>query len=158
MSDRLPLTFLALALCVAILLWLVPLRSELAFWRPPFVLLLVTYWLFRQPQYFGVFFAWLVGLIIDVLFGQILGQHALAMSVAASLVISQQHRGHHFSMVYQSIFVAGVVLVYQVVLFSVRSLVEDIVMIRPLFYPVLSSALLWPVLFLVCQKLHGKRL
>lgn len=158
MSDRLPLTLLVLALCAAMLMWLVPLRSELAFWRPPFVLLLVTYWLFRQPQYFGVFFAWLVGLTIDVLFGQILGQHALAMSIAASLVLSQQHRGSHFRMFHQSIFVAVVVLVYEVVLLSVRSLVEDIDMVRPLFYPVLSSALLWPVLFLACQKLHSRRL
>ncbi len=154
MSDRLPVTLLVLALCVAMLAWLVPLRSELAFWRPPFVLLLVTYWLLRHPQYVGVLFAWLVGLSIDVLFGQIIGQHALAMSVAASLVLSQQHRGHHFRMFYQSIFVAVVVLVYEVVLLSVRSLVEDIDMVRALFYPVLSSALLWPVLVLTCQKLY----
>jgi rod shape-determining protein MreD len=156
-SDRLPFPALALGLCLALLLWVIPLRSELAFWRPPFVLLLMTYWLFRQPQYYGVVFAWLVGLGIDLLFGEILGQYALAMSVAAYLVVSQQHRTHHFKMLYQCIFVAVVVLAYQVVLLSVRLLIEDIDTVLPLFYSVLSSALLWPVLFTMLQQLHREQ-
>ena len=157
MSDRLPFPALALGLCLALLMWIVPMRSELAFWRPPFVLLLVTYWLFRQPQYYGVIFAWLVGLAVDLLFGEILGQHALAMSVSAYLVMSQQRRMHHFKMLYQCVLVAVVVLAYELVLLSVRLLVEDIDTILPLFYSVLSSALLWPILFAMLQKLHGEQ-
>ena len=157
MSDRLPFPALALGLCLALLLWVVPLRSELAFWRPPFVLLLVTYWLFRQPQNYGVVFAWLVGLSVDLLFGEILGQHALAMSVAAYLVLGQKHSTHHFKMLYQSVFVAVVVLVYEVVLLSVRLLVEDINAVLPVFYSVLSSALVWPLLYTILQKLHREQ-
>ncbi len=158
MSDRLPLSVLVLGLCIAILLWLAPLRGDLAFWRPPFVLLLVIYWLFRQPHYLGVVFAWVVGLTIDLLFGDVLGQHALAMSVAAALVISQQHRIHHFRIPYQSLFVAVVVLVYQMVVLSARLLVDDVDGIGRLFYPVLSSALLWPLWFIVLQRLHFREL
>ncbi|PCH51974.1 MAG: rod shape-determining protein MreD [Cellvibrionales bacterium] len=157
MSDRLPFSAIAIGLCLALLMWIMPLRSELAFWRPPFVLLLVTYWLFRQPHYYGVVFAWLVGLAVDLLFGEILGQHALAMSVAAYLVMSQQHRTHHFRILYQSVFVAVVVLAYEVVLLSVRLAVEDIDAVLPVFYSVLSSALVWPLLYTILQKLHREQ-
>ena len=157
MGDRLPFTAIAIGLCLALLMWILPLRSELAFWRPPFVLLLVTYWLFRQPQDYGVVFAWLVGLAVDLLFGEILGQHALAMSVAAYLVMSQQHRTHHFRILYQSVFVAVVVLAYEVVLLSVRLAVEDIDAVLPVFYSVLSSALVWPLLYTILQKLHREQ-
>ena len=156
-TKGLSLTVLVLGLCLALMMWLVPLRSGLVFWRPPFVLLLVIYWLFRQPQHFDVAFAWLVGLAIDFLFGQILGQHALAMSVAAYLMVSQQHRVHHFKIVHQCMLVAVVVFAYELVLLSVRLLVEDIDVVMPLFYPVLSSALLWPLLFITLQKLHGEQ-
>ncbi len=156
-NNRLSMTVVVLGLCAAISIWLIPLRSELAFWRPPFVLLLVIYWLFRQPQHYGLVFAWLVGLGIDFMFGEILGQHALAMSVAAYLVISQQQRTHYFKMLSQCGFVAIVVLAYEVVLLSSKLLIEDVDTLLPSFYSVLTSALLWPALFLLLQKTHREQ-
>lgn len=155
-TNHLPWPGLLIGLCLAALMWIVPVRSELAFWRPPFVLLLVIYWLLREPQRLGIIFAWLAGLMIDFLFGEILGQHALAMSVAAYLVITQQHRVRHFKIFHQCLIVAVVVLAYNVVLLSVKLLVEDIDIVLPLFYSVLSSALLWPILFATLQKIHGQ--
>ena len=156
-NDRLPLTMLTLGLVVAMLIWLTPVRSGLAFWRPPFVLLFVIYWLFHQPQFFGTAFAWLVGFAIDILFGTILGQHALAMSVAAYLVISQQHRTHHFRILFQAVFVAVIVLAYELILLSVRLLVDDVEVARPLIFPALSSALLWPLLCATLEQFHRAR-
>ena len=147
---------LLIGLVLALFLWLIPLRSELAFWRPPFVLLVVTYWLVHEPQYYGVFFAWMVGLFIDFLFGQTLGQCALAMSVAAYLVVALQRRAYHLQLFHQCLFVAFVVAAYELVLLSSRSLVDDVDQILPLFYPVLSSALVWPIVVLGLQKARGK--
>ena len=149
-----PYTLLVLGFFVAISMWLVPLRSDLTFWRPSFVLLLVVFWLFRKPEHLGLMFAWCVGLIIDLLFGEVLGQHALAMSVAAYLVVGQQQRRHHFKLLYQCGFVAIVVLAYELVLLTVRLMMEDVDNILPSFYTALSSAMLWPVLFIVLQKIY----
>lgn len=156
-SDRLPAHVLLICLVLALAASVVPLHGDLRFWRPPFVLLLVIYWLFREPQRFGLVFAWLVGLLIDLLFGQIVGQHALAMSVAAYLVIIQQQRLHHFKVHHQCLFVVLVVLVYQLVLLSARLLVDDISTFTPLFYSAVTSALLWPFLFFGLEALHGER-
>tara|TARA_R110000787_G_scaffold111444_3_gene220364 strand:- start:15 stop:494 length:480 start_codon:yes stop_codon:yes gene_type:complete len=156
-SDRLPTQVLLIGLVLALAASVVPLYGDQRFWRPPFVLLLVIYWLFREPQRFGLGFAWLMGLLIDFLFGQILGQHALAMSVAAYLVITQQQRLHHFKVLHQCLFVILVVFVYQLVLLVVRLLIDDITTFTPLFYSTVSSSLLWPLLFFGLEKLHGER-
>lgn len=64
-----------------------PLPTWLEAWRPPWVALVLVYWCLMWPRYFGVGSAWLLGLLLDVLHGTLLGQHALALSVVAYLVL-----------------------------------------------------------------------
>lgn len=155
-NDRVPVVIFLLTLVLALALYTWPIRSDLSFWRPPFVLLLLTYWIFSEPQRFGVIIAWVLGLLMDFLFGSVFGQHALAMSVAAYLVILQRHRLQHFTVVHQSIFVAVVVAVYQLVLLSARALVDEVTVFLPMFYSALASAVLWPFWFAAMRKLHGR--
>ncbi len=151
MSERQPYLLIAASFLLALLVWLLPLRSEWAFWRPPMLLLLTIYLLFMRVRYVGVVLAWFVGLYIDLMFGQVLGQHALAMSLAVYLVVSQQQRLGHFSLVFQCLFVAVVVLVYEVVLLSVRLAATDFDGNAHLLYPVVASMVLWPLLSIVLR-------
>ncbi len=64
-----------------------PLPAWLEAWRPPWVALALIYWCLMWPRYFGVGSAWLLGLLLDVLQGTLLGQHALALSIVAYLVL-----------------------------------------------------------------------
>jgi rod shape-determining protein MreD len=148
---------LTISFCAAVLLWVIPIRGEIAFWRPPFVLLLLIYWLVREPQRIGVLWAWLSGLLLDLLFGELLGQHALAMSVAAYLVMSQQTRFHQFKIVHQCLMVAATVLVYEMVLLSTRLLILDVYAVTPMLLTVIGSALIWPFMFVALQKLYGEQ-
>jgi rod shape-determining protein MreD len=156
-TNHQKLSVLVIGLCLALLLWLLPIRGALAFWRPPFVLLLVVYWVLREPQRFGVITAWLVGLSMDVLFGQLLGLHALAMSVAVYLVLIEETRLQHLRLLHQCLFVAVVVLVYQIILLGPNLPGTDVNMLMPLLFQVLSSALLWPVLFILLLRFHGEQ-
>ncbi len=154
MIERQPYLLLFISFLLALLVWLLPVRGELAFWRPPMLLLLTIYWLFREIRYIGVMFAWFLGLFVDLMFGQVLGQHALAMSLAVYLVITQRQRLGHFSLPFQCLFVGAVVLVYQIVLLSVRLAATDFAGSSPLLYPVLASVALWPLLWLGLHKLQ----
>ena len=49
-TEHLPLPVVFLGLAIALILNLIPLRSELAFWRPPLVLLVVVYCVIREPR------------------------------------------------------------------------------------------------------------
>lgn len=156
MTERQPYLLVIVSFLLALFVWLLPMRSELAFWRPPMLLLLTIYWLFMGIRYIGVVFAWFVGLFIDLMFGQLLGQHALAMSLAVYLVISQRQRLSHFSLPFQCLLVAVVVLVYEVVVLSVRLAATDFAGSSLLLYRVVASAALWPLLWIVLLKLQRR--
>ena len=156
-TNRLNFSGLLTGLCLAVFLWIIPIRGELAFWRPPFVLLLIVYWVLCEPQRFGVLIAWLVGLSMDILFGQTLGLHALAMSVAVYLVSIEESRLQHLKMLHKCLFVAVVVLVYQTILLGPNLLVINSDVIMPLLFQVISSALLCPVLFIALHRFHGEQ-
>jgi rod shape-determining protein MreD len=64
-----------------------PLPDGLTPFRPPWVTLAVIYWVMMSPRKFGIGSAWLVGLLLDVLLGDLLGQNALALSVVSYLTL-----------------------------------------------------------------------
>lgn len=154
-SDSLPLTVFILSLVAALFLYSLPLHNDLVFWRPPFVLLFALYWLTAQPQHLGISFVWIIGLLLDLLYGHVIGQNALAMSVTAYLLRTQQFRLAHPSIPFQSLLALLVVLVYQLIWISTRLISEDIALGWRVFYPALSSAILWPLLARALPKLRS---
>ncbi len=61
----------------------VPLPDVLTPLRPAWVTLAVIYWTMMWPRRFGLISAWLIGLMLDILQGDILGQHAMALTIVA---------------------------------------------------------------------------
>jgi rod shape-determining protein MreD len=144
-NNPLPLMALCLSLIAGLFLYSLPLQGDLAFWRPPFVLLISAYWLLAQPQHVGITFVWFSGLLLDLLYGNVIGQNALAMSVTAYLLKTQENRARHLSLPFQCLAAMLIVMLYQTIWMSTRLVSEDIVFSWPIFYPALSSALLWPL-------------
>ena len=153
-NNPLPLTAIGLSLIGALFLYSLPLHGELAFWRPPFVLLVTAYWLLVQPQHVGITFVWLTGLLLDFLYGNVIGQNALAMSVTAYLLKTQEYRVRQLSLPFQCLAALFIVLLYQTLWVSTRLISEDIVLGWRVYYPALSSALIWPLLAGSLYRLH----
>ena len=145
-NSSLPLRALSFSLIAALFLYSLPLHGSLAFWRPPFVLLVIVYWLLVQPQHLGITFAWFIGLLLDLLYGNVIGQNALAMSVTVYLLKTQEYRVHQLSLPFQCLAATLIVIIYQTLWASTRLISEDIVLGWRIFYPALSSALIWPLL------------
>ncbi|MDP2388977.1 MAG: rod shape-determining protein MreD, partial [Acidobacteriota bacterium] len=70
----------AISLVVAFALTSVPLPEWAHPWRPAWVAIVVIYWCLAIPERIGVLFAWSMGLLLDVMHGAILGQHALGLA------------------------------------------------------------------------------
>ena len=153
-NSPLPLTAICLSLIGALFLYSLPLHGELAFWRPPFVLLVTFYWLLAQPQHVGITFVWLIGLLLDLLYGNVIGQNALAMSVTAYLLKTQEYRVRQLNLPFQCLAALFIVLLYQTLWVSTRLISEDILLGWRVYYPALSSALIWPLLAGGLYRLH----
>ena len=86
-----------LSFIVALVLMLIALPSWLEYLRPQLVVLTLLYWLFYLPQRVGIFTAWLLGLVLDVLSNVTLGEHALILVVIAYIALYWQARINFFA-------------------------------------------------------------
>src|SRR3546814_17584254 len=71
----------------ALVLQLVELPDSLSAARPLWMPLMLAYWALREPQLPALVPAFLLGLMLDVLYAAPLGQHALVLVVVVYLVV-----------------------------------------------------------------------
>ena len=117
--------------------------------RPDLLLLLVIYWSLSAPRIAGLLFAWFCGLAIDVLKGIILGQHALAFLVVAYFTHKFQLRMRIFPIWHQTLTVFMLLALYEFIVFWIDGIIGPAITSWTRWLPVLTSALLWPILVAV---------
>jgi rod shape-determining protein MreD len=98
-------------LFLAWLLRLPPLEGWLLWLRPDTLLIVLFIWVLKRPSRVGMGLAWPLGLLTDFQEGVVLGQYALAYTVAVYVLLVVRRRMALFSYVQQAahIFVALVV-------------------------------------------------
>ncbi len=76
-----------LTLLFGFILTIMPLPEWAHEFRPQWVVLILIYWCMALPERIGVGVGWISGLLLDVLTGSLLGQHALGLAVVAFLTL-----------------------------------------------------------------------
>ncbi|HEX4927395.1 MAG TPA: rod shape-determining protein MreD [Burkholderiales bacterium] len=112
---------------------------------PDFVALVLVFWCVRQPRLVGLGVAWALGLLNDAGNGVLLGEHALAYSLAAFVAIWLSRRILWFGPVLQSLHVALILLMAEATRLVVRLAAGDAFPGWTLFVGPLVGAALWPV-------------
>ena len=85
-----------------------------------FIVLIFISLVVFMPEYIGVGYAWIIGFIIDLLFGSMFGVHALALVLISYLIIK-----FHFKIVYsdllqQFVIILCMLILYQLVIFLIQ--------------------------------------
>ncbi len=155
MKDRdrdwlLPLATLVLALALAV----IPLPRDLAPFRPDWVPLIMIYWALVAPERLGMLTALWLGLALDTLSGALLGQHALAMLVVVYLSLRFHLRVRVFPIWQMSMTVFALLAMYEFVLFWVDGVAGRTVPTIERWAPVVTGALLWPLVLGVLDRLR----
>jgi rod shape-determining protein MreD len=76
-----------ITILIGYLLTLMPLPDWAQIFRPQWVALILIYWCMALPERIGVGVGFITGLLLDVLTGTLLGQHALGFSVIAFVTL-----------------------------------------------------------------------
>ena len=142
---------------VALIFAITPLPDTVRIGRPELLLLLVIYWSLSAPRIAGLTFAWLCGLAIDLLTGPILGQHALAFLLIAFLTHKFQLRMRIFPIWHQTLTVFMLLALYEFVVFWIDGIIGPAITTWMRWIPVLTSALLWPVLVAILDTWNRRR-
>lgn len=143
--------FIAMTLFAALMLDILPWQGTALLLRPDFVLLLLLYWAVHQPLRIGMAAAWGLGLVMDVADGTLLGQYALAYTIAIFLALALHRRIQAFSLWPQAWHIFPLLLVSQVLVLLAHLLSGAAFIGWGYFLASISGALLWPPLSLLVQ-------
>ena len=143
-------------LVLAMLLTLLPMPLLVQEFRPPWVALTLIYWCLALPERVGVGWGWVSGLLLDVLSGALLGQHALGLAVVAFLVLELHQRIRIFPLLQQALSVLVLLLVER--LLSLWVLGGTGQPAQRLWYwiPALVGAGLWPWVYIVLRDVRRR--
>ncbi len=150
MPDNSDLAYF-LTVVAAMALKIVPLPHALEYVNPDWVLLVLVYWSLALPERFGVFNAWVVGLLVDVLTGRLLGQSALIYSLACYLCVKLHKRIRHYPIPQQSLFVFVCLLIGQLIVFWIENMQGINRLPLGFWIPVLSGTVMWPAIYLLLR-------
>lgn len=148
-----PLLFSA-SLLLAVLAGLLPFPGPLAPLKPLWVALVLVYWLLEVPQRTGLGLAFMLGLGADVVFGTLLGEHALRLVILSFLVLRFRARLRFFPLTQQALAVGALLFNDRVVVAAIRSFTGEGWPPWSFWVSPLSGVLLWPWLFLLLDDLR----
>ncbi len=146
----------ALSLVIAFALTSVPLPDWANPWRPAWVAIVLIYWCLAIPERIGVLFAWTIGLLLDVLHGAILGQHALGLAFVAYVAVLYHQQVRVFPLVQQSLVVGSLVFVYLGGMLLVYNFLGSKPYGSLYLLGAVTSALLWPWAYIVLRDVRRK--
>lgn len=135
--------FIALSLLIGLLLSLFPWVPVI--WLPDFLLLVLCFWLVREPQSINIGFAFMLGLVMDVHKGTLLGQTALIYSMVAYLITLIHLRLASFNFSVQTVYLLPIFLVAHCIALAVHLLQGDALPATSYWLTPFIHAVLWPL-------------
>jgi len=141
----------------ALLLTLVPLPDLLAVIRPPLLVMTVLYWSTLAPRTGGIFIGFAFGLALDIIQGEQLGQHALALSFVTYLAVRLHLLARAKPLFEQSLFALIALLLYECVLWAIDGWSGHPLNSILRWLPAFSGAALWPVVAGLLGRTHSPR-
>ncbi|MEE4464542.1 rod shape-determining protein MreD [Azotobacter chroococcum] len=139
---------------VGLLLSVAPMPGFMEVGRPLWLAMFITYWILAVPQRVSMTVTWLLGLAMDVLYGVLLGQHALTLTLIAFLMLTLQQRVRMFPLWQQSLVLLVVFGLAQLVQLWLNALAGNRPPTLAFLLPALVSALLWPWVFTALRSLR----
>lgn len=141
---------------VAAMLTILPLPQGVEVYRPEWVALVLIYWCIAVPERVGIGIGWCVGLLLDVLKGALLGQHALALAVVAYLAQRLHRRIRFFPVWQQALSVLVLIATEQMLILWVKGITGQAPGTWKYWLPSLVSMLLWPWIFILLRDLRRR--
>ena len=131
-----------------------PLPDALTPFRPPWVTLAVIYWVMMSPRVFGLGSAWLVGLMLDILQGDLLGQNALALTAVAYLTLRFHLQIRIFPLWQLTMTVFALLIIGAFIVFWIDGVIGNPLLGVARWTQVIFGAVLWPPVMAIMDRIR----
>jgi rod shape-determining protein MreD len=149
-----PRWILYASLGVALLLGLLPLPGTLQALRPFWIALVLAYWLIEAPDRVGLGFAFLLGLVGDVVDGGLLGEQALRLVILAFIVQRFRARLRFFPLSQQALTIGALLVNDRIVSAGLHIALGEPTLPWAYWGAAVVGMLLWPAVFLILDALR----
>jgi len=143
-----------LSFATAMLLTIIPLPENLRILRPDWVGLTLIFWCLVLPYRVSVGSGFLAGLLLDVLSGTLLGEHALSLSLIAYLCVRLHQRIRVYPMWQQALTVMVLLILHQLLTLWIDGIIGRPSPPFSYWLPSLLGAVLWPFIFHLLTSLR----
>ena len=121
----------------------------------PLTLMVLIYWNMALPKNIGLIWAMIFGFCLDINQEILLGSHVILFLFISYFTQRYFHRLRALYTVQQSLFVAIIVLIYQIFLIFFLSEFNDNIILELVLMTVMA-ALIWPIIFGILRQLRIK--
>lgn len=147
---------IVISFAAAMFMNILPLPQVINYFKPDWVALVLIYWVMAMPNRIGVLVGWCVGLLVDVLYGNLFGIHAMTFAIIAYLIQLTFHRLRLFPRWKQSINIAVVIGVQMLVGLILRSFIQPLSVDYTYWFPLIGSMIFWPWVFFLLRDARRK--
>jgi len=132
-----------ISVIAALMLAIAPMPEWAEAFRPNWVALTLIYWAMNLPASYGVGWAWVIGLVLDVAQGTLLGQHALALSLVIYVTVKFHLQFRQFPALQLTATVFALLAIYQFILFWINGVAGFHAPAVNYWGPVIAGTLVW---------------
>ena len=150
---------IGLTFLVGMMLTILPLPKWAVWYQPIWVFMILLFWMITIPHQVGIGTAFVIGILLDLLTGTILGQHALLFTCLAYFFIRFQIVIHSLPTWQQTILVSIVTVVYLTLQYWIMIIAGFTPLVGKYWMSLVSTVFLWPWLrFLLADYQHRFKL
>ena len=140
-----------LSFVVASSLNVYPLSPSMATLRPMVMIMVLIFWLLFQPRYVGVFTAFTIGIIADLLMDTHLGQQAFAAVMVALFIKITSIYVRQLNTLSAWLIASLGLIAFQLILWILQMFIQN-VFIAQSALSLLMSIISWPLVLLTLRK------
>ncbi len=144
-SRRLPVV---ITLFVGLMLSIMPLPGGIQPFRPDWLALLLIFWAMQLPRSWSVGTAWIIGVVLDVSYGTLLGQHAVALCVIVFITVRFHLLMRVFPLSQLTATVFALIALYQFILFWINGVASVTAPSVTYWGPIITGTIIWPFLYM----------
>ena len=157
MSNQLSKFFFVwLILIFSSILSIIPLSENLSFLKIPWVALSLLFFTIMTPSIIGLFSAFLIGLILDILQGGILGESSLALSFMTYVAYRFRLQIRVFPIWQMMFAVLILLLINEMMHLWIEGMIGKIVISQSKLLSILLGSLIWPFFMGLMQNLQSR--
>jgi rod shape-determining protein MreD len=157
MSKQLSkISFVWLILILSSLLSIIPLPEYLSFLRVPWIALSLIFFTIMTPSIIGLFSAFLIGLILDILQGGILGESSLALSFITYITYRFRLQIRVFPIWQMMLTILILLTINEMMHLWIEGMTGKIVISQSRLLSILLGSLIWPFFMGLMQNLQSR--